>query len=265
MQNIFLILWKFLLYYYYCALQTWYPRPQKIQPKLLSELCSDYIEKEKQKFLGTYEILSKDDANTSIHPIFYQTDDYKNATSLENNELEQYWKRRILFENTPRGNIIMYYDAYKLGFAYYSDTSGLPYSLLNAAAMKYVRIYKCRDFFMDTHITPESSPSPFIVRQKDNPTKESKDPSEKPEKITIQKSRAFAKLKQYNTVSSKIFENKTDASKNISNISNIMINMGKTSNFSFIPKEKKQNMTTPKKTVSYNDYKRQFNEYMANK
>jgi hypothetical protein len=128
--------------------------------------------------------------------------------------------------------------------------------------MKYVRIYKCRDFFMDTHITPESSPSPFIVRQKDNPTKESKDPSEK---ITIQKSRAFAKLKQYNTVSSKIFENKTDTSNASKNISNIMINMGKTSNFSFIPKEKKQNLTTPKKTVSYNDYKREFNDFVNNK
>lgn len=261
MQNIFYVLWKFILYYYYCALQTWNPSPPKIQPKLLSELCTEYIEKEKQKFLGTYEILSTTDANTSIHPIFYQIDDYKNATSLENNELEIYWKRRILFENTPRGNIIMHYDAYKLGFAYYCDIS-IPYSLLNAVAMKYVRIYKCRDFFMDTHITPESKPSPFIVRPKDDPTKESKDPSEK---TTIPKSRAFAKLKQYNAVSSKIVENNTEVSSTSKNISNIMISMGKISNFSFIPKEKKQHLTRPKKTVSYNDYKREFNEYINNK
>ena len=263
MQNIFYILWKFILYYYFCALQAWNP-PKIQQPKLVSELCSDYIEKEKQKFLATYETLSNDDANTSIHPIFYHPDDYKNATSLENNELEQYWKRRILFENTPRGNIIMHYDAYKLGFSYYSDISGLPYSLLNAVAMKYVRIYKCRDFFMDTHITPESSPSPFIVSPKDKQNPAEK-PSEKPEKITIQKSKAFAKLKQYNMVSSKIVENNTDASNASKNISNIMINMGKISNFSFIPKEKKQNLITPKKTVSYNDYKREFNDFIKNK
>jgi len=263
MQNIFLILWKFIVYYYYCALQVWNPSPPKIQPKLLSEICSDYIEKEKQKFLATYETLSNDDANTSIHPIFYQGDAYKNVTSLENNELEQYWKRRILFENTPRGNIIMHYDAYKLGFAYYSDISGIPYSLLNAVAMKYVRIYKCRDFFMDTHITPESNPSPFILCPKEKEENQ-KEPSH--EKITIQKSKAFAKLKQYNNVSSKVSENKTDSTNASKNISNIMISMGKISNFSFIPKEKKhESITQPKKNVSYNDYKRQFNEYMANK
>jgi len=267
MENIFYILWKFIVYYYYCALQAW-NSPKIHQPKLLSELCSDYIEKEKKKFLETYENLSIVDANTSIHPIFYQPDDYKNATALENNELEQYWKRRILFENTPRGNIIMHYDAYKLGFAYYSDISGLPYSLLNAVAMKYVRIYKCRDFFMDTNITPESNPSPFIIPPKEDKEENQKEPSEKPEKITIQKSKAFAKLKQYNNVSSKVSENKTEtqtipnASKNISNI---MINMGKISNFSFIPNEKKQNLTIPKKKVSYNDYKRQFNDFIHNK
>ena len=261
MENIFYILWKFILYYYFCALQAW--NPPKIQhPKLVSELCSDYIEKEKQKFLDTYCNQTIDDANTSIHPIFYQHDDYKNATALENNELEQYWKRRILFENTPRGNIIMHYDAYKLGFVYYSDISGIPYSLLNAVAMKYVRIYKCRDFFMDTQITPESNPSPFILPPKEE---NQKDPSEKPEKITIQKSKAFAKLKQYNNVSSKVSENKTEIPNASKNISNIMINMGKISNFSFIPKEKKQNLTKPKKKVSYNDYKREFNDYINNK
>jgi electron transfer flavoprotein alpha subunit len=251
-------------------LQTLNPSPQKIQPKLLSELCADYIEKEKKKFLATYENLSNDDANTSIRPIFYQTDAYKNATSVENNELEQYWKRRILFENTPRGNIIMHYDAYKLGFTYYSDISGLPYSLLNAVAMKYVRIYKCRDFFMDTHITPESSPSPFIVRSKDKEENDntSKETSTTSEKMTIPKSKAFAKLKQYNTVSSKILENNTEVSNSSKNISNIMISMGKISNFSFIPKEKKQantKATTTTKPLSYNDYKRQFNDFINNK
>jgi len=265
MQNIFYILWKFILYYYFCALRALNTIPPKIQPKLVSELCTEYIEKEQKKFLETYEPNSTDDYNTSIHPIFYQTDDYKNATAVENNELEQYWKRRILFENTPRGNIIMHYDAYKLGFVYYSDTSGLPYSLLNAVAMKYVRIYKCRDFFMDTQITPESKPSPFIARPKEKEELSTEKSTTNPDKITIQKSKAFAKLKQYNTVSSKVAENNSKSIDLTKSISNVMISMGKINNFSFIPKEKKQtSITLPKKTVSYNDYKRQFNEYIDN-
>ena len=249
MQNIFITLWKFILYYYYCALQTLNPSPPKIQPKLVSELCTDYIEKEKQKFLATYENLSNDDANTSIQPVFYDTDSYKNTMAVANNELENYWKRRILFENTPRGNIIMHYDAYKLGFTYYSDTSGLPYSLLNSVAMKYVRIYKCRDFFIDTQITPHASP--FVKTTPPKNTTES-------EKTAPPKSKAFAKLKTYNTVSSKV-----PTADTATVFSNIMINMGKISNFSFLQKEKK---TTPlcsvSKKVSYTDYKKQYHEFM---
>jgi hypothetical protein len=117
---------------------------------------------------------------------------------------------------------------------------------------------------MDTHITPESSPSPFILSPKEK-EENPKEPSS--EKMTIPKSKAFAKLKQYNTISSKVAENKTETSNASKSVSNIMISMGTIRNFSFIQKEKKQASTTtsPKKTVSYNDYKRQFNEYIANK
>lgn len=215
-----------------------------LPPKSLSALCYDYIEKEKKKFLDTYSIA---DANNSIDPVLYNEEEYKKLVVSEDNNLETYWQSRILFENTPRGNIIMYYDAYKLGFAYYSDISGLPYSLLNAVAMKYVRIYKCRDFFIDTSITPETSPFVRKQQKKDGDNTVSK----------IPKSKAFAKLKNYNTVSS---QNSSEFESN-TNLSNIMINNGRIQNFSFL--KKTMPIRKKKTSVSYQDYKKQFKNYLA--
>ena len=251
MQNIFILLWKIFLFYYYQLIKIRWYQPPVVKTELisLSGLSIEYVEKETKKFLATYTRTETTDMNSSIQPVFYDTDSYKNAMAVANNELENYWKRRILFENTPRGNIIMHYDAYKLGFAYYSDTSGLPYSLLNAVAMKYVRIYKCRDFFIDTQITPD--PSPFVKTTPPKNTTES-------EKTALPRSKAFAKLKTYNTVSSKVPTND-----NATVFNNIMINMGKTSNFSFLQKEKKMNsLSSVYKKVSYTDYKKQYHDFV---
>jgi hypothetical protein len=121
------------------------------------DLDSKYILPLKSKFLKTFEnqtILY----NENIDPIFYDKKEFSICVSETNNRLENSWKTKMLFENTPRGNIIMFYDAYKLGFSFYSDQNVISYDILNAAAMKYVSIFRCRDFFIDETITPTSSP-----------------------------------------------------------------------------------------------------------
>jgi hypothetical protein len=72
------------------------------------------------------------------------------------NELEKKWSTRILFEFTPRGNVIMYYDAYRMGFVYFSDTKNISYEILNAVIMKYVVFFQCMDFFMDETVLKEN-------------------------------------------------------------------------------------------------------------
>ena len=74
--------------------------------------------------------------------------DYKAQVLPKDNPLELRWRKRLLMEFTPRGLVLMYYDAFKRGFAYYSDTH-MPYGILNAAAMKYVMTYRCQAFFVD--------------------------------------------------------------------------------------------------------------------
>ena len=155
---------------YYTFLAKKRSSNKSIEPaKLISTLSQDeiYIQKAKQRFLDTFlqeNVLDKycTDYNENIDTCFYDISEYKQAVLLEKNDLELSWKRRILLEMTPRGNIIMFYDVYKHGFSYYADNY-MPYSILNAVAMKYVLLYRCRHFFLDEQLVPIGYTSPFIA------------------------------------------------------------------------------------------------------
>ena len=125
------------------------------------DITKEYNSKHTNAFLETYK-QSNSDMNSNIDQVFYSKEDYTKTMRDINNELEIKWKQKTLIEQTPKGNIIMFYDPYKQGFSYYSDSQPIPYAILNAVAMKYVRIYRCRDFFIDDETTPEKEPSPFI-------------------------------------------------------------------------------------------------------
>jgi hypothetical protein len=100
--------------------------------------------------------------NANIQPVFYNHDEYEANITAKDNILENSWKQRVLMEYTPQGNIYMYYNAYHKAFSYYADTQ-IPYKLLNAVAMKYVRTFYCFDFFTDTQVLPENRVSPFTI------------------------------------------------------------------------------------------------------
>ena len=99
--------------------------------------------------------------NANVDPVLYEPDraTLKRILASPDNQLEKQWATRRLLVHSPRGNVCMYYDIYREGFAYYCDQSGLNYRILNAVAMKYVMTYRCLDFFMDeATISPHTSP-----------------------------------------------------------------------------------------------------------
>jgi hypothetical protein len=216
--------------------------------------------------------------NFNIHPVYYSKKQFQEMLKDVNNPLEKEWKTRLLFETTPRGNIIMFYDPYKLGFAYYCDQY-LPYDIINAVAMKYVVVFQCQEFFMDEHIVPEDKPSPLLkLLEEDKPeksletTKEAN--NEKLDKEML-KSGPFAKFKNYNNVSSKISENKKSSDKpEKQKERNRFINLGKICNFKLLqppPKKKTspvfasqlandlfENSATQKQVFSYRDFKQKL-------
>jgi hypothetical protein len=195
---------------------------------------TSYLEIKKAKFLLTYEkSYSNENINSSIDKCFYSKADFFDTIMDKENSVEKEWKTRILFETTPRGNIVIYYDVFKQGFAYYSDINNIPYSILNAVAMKYVMLFNCRDFFVDNQVTPELEPSPFIKIYLEEP-KKSNEVKVKTANSPIIQANLFAKYKTYNkNTKSKSIELKNPP------IRNIFINQGKMHNFSFIQKQKK--------------------------
>jgi len=147
----------------------------------------EYNEKQQQWFVDSYD--SSIDYNENIQKEFYMKEEYDKLIVQNNNVLETSWKRRILIEHTPLGNIIMFYNAYKQGFAYYCDVN-IPYNILNSVAMKYVLKYFCRDFFIDNSVVPKHTCSPFLHIHEIEKSKEHN------KKIDITKG-PFAKLKTY--------------------------------------------------------------------
>lgn len=162
-------------------------------------------------------------------------------------ELEQKWKSCILIEYVEgQGNIIMFYDYYKKGFCYYSDISSVPYSILIEIVYNYILTYKCISFINNiednTEIYTEN------LNKKNN---------------SVYKINNFEKNLINNRVVStqkdKLVEdcsNKEVISLNEINYKIKIIRIGKTCDFSFLLKNKKNiKKNTENNIMSYKNFK----------
>ena len=264
------------------------PEESKEAKKNETEL---FIEKRQKMFLKTFEDKNKDllQWNLNINYVFYSKSQYQEMIKDTKNPLEEQWKTRILFESTPRGSVIMYYDPFKLGFSYYSDQT-IPYNILNAMAMKYVIHFRCRDFFIDEQVVPENTPLPLLkllLEDKTTNEKTEKNEKSKGEESIKQRLRnaPFAKFKNYNKISNKVQENQNKGEKKDEKDTtekkepekpkerNRFISLGKTHNFKMlqsVPKKKKamaafkstlanslfDNSSVQKEVFNYRDFKK---------
>ena len=212
------------------------------------DITKEYNSKHTNAFLETYK-QSNSDMNSNIDQVFYSKEDYTKTMRDINNELEIKWKQKTLIEQTPKGNIIMFYDPYKQGFSYYSDSQPIPYAILNAVAMKYVRIYRCRDFFIDDETTPEKEPSPFIqIHMVEK--KKTKDANKNNSDKLIFKDAPFAKLKNYKKekqLNKTNTETKSDKPERVF-YRNKFISLGPIRNYTIIQSIKKENKLNGFKT-----------------
>lgn len=186
------------IFYFVCLriLTAYYIIQRKLRgsPPVVADPIEEYTRLKKQKLLGTYK--TDIDVNANIEKVIYNSKELKQILRDVSNPLEPAWKSRLLYESTPRGTVIMYYDIYKQGFAYYSDQNCIPYAVLNAVAMKYVLTFFCRDFFMDEETITTEHLSKIFDEPEDKP---------KPEKKPI------TKFKQYR--STEPLPNKTNKDK----------------------------------------------------
>ena len=62
-----------------------------------------------------------------------------------------------LYEITPRGKVMMYYDNTQNAFIYCSEKKDLPYTTLDAVARKYVWVHKIKSVYKDVRATTAST------------------------------------------------------------------------------------------------------------
>lgn len=140
------------------------------------------LENESKKFSLLYDPRKTTSPNQNITTELYKHETYEKMT--EESEQEYVWKRRILLQDTPSGNIAMHYDLYRQAFAYHSDRY-VSYPVLNLCAMKYVRLFFCRDFFVDTTFLPESFVNPFNQMKETEETRQKEKASAKRKELKI--------------------------------------------------------------------------------
>jgi len=234
--------YRWTIYFLFMMYKRVFPK----QEIIVIDPIKSYIENNKNKLICSFNI---ENMNKNIEKIFYDKKELLEILVDQNNELEKIWKTRILLENTPRGNIIMHYDAYKQGFAYYSDINGIPYNILNAVAMKYVIHFQCRDLFMDNEYVDEQKESPliklYLEYEKNNEKKE--ETNKNKNDVINQQDAPFAKLKNYKSKTTETKDNSKDEKEKTVEKEfnrNIFINQGRISNFKFLqisPKKNKLN------------------------
>jgi len=92
-----------------------------------------------------------DDKKAQEEP--YENKYYDLFEKMETHDLEEDtvkgMKNNVLYEITPKGNVIMYYDFEKESFVYYCDTKDIPYLYLETVARKYALAYDCKKIVVD--------------------------------------------------------------------------------------------------------------------
>lgn len=231
-------------------------KPKKIENILTKG--EEYVEKRKEQFLEFVEDI--DNSNENMSKEFYNKESYNEILKEEENDLEEIWKSKYIMENTPRGNVFMSYDPYKLAFSYYSD-SNISYNILNAVAMRFCTIFKCKDLFVDQLILKGGKESPLIKILYKEKKKVKKEDEDLP----------FAKLKNYNIqdINKKNDQKKKeDEKKVVKEITNRFVCLGKVYQMNWIKRvnlKKKVNFKSPfmENLKTENDLQKQVMNYKA--
>ena len=108
----------------------------------------------KNKNDDTDEDEDKDKDKEADDVIHYFNKYYDKFDELEEEDLEEEFvkslKTSVLFETTPKGNVIMYYDYDKESFIYYCDNKkDISYLYLEVVVRKYALTFKCKKIVVD--------------------------------------------------------------------------------------------------------------------
>ena len=124
----------------------------------------------------------------------YEDKYIENINNLEERNLSEekliQLKNSIVLENTPMGNIILFYFHEKEKFYFYSDRKEVPYKYLDTVARKYIKMFDCKMIYTSLDKELESQKKKYEDIKEERKIK-------KIEK-TDKKADVFASYKNYN-------------------------------------------------------------------
>jgi hypothetical protein len=119
----------------------------------LQQYTRNVVKKTKDIYRSWYEYFYPVEkiVKKEIRTIPYE-DKYKEKFRLlENNNATSDLKNNILIEETPIGNVIMFYNPENFRFEFYADKS-IPFRYLETVARRYVIMFNCKSVFIEpTH------------------------------------------------------------------------------------------------------------------
>ncbi len=94
-----------------------------------------------------------DDAAVKIPETAFENRYFTEYDNLEEKDLTDKFVKdltlNVIREETPKGEVLMYYSHEHESFIYYSKTKEIPYKYLETLARKYVIIYDCKRIYID--------------------------------------------------------------------------------------------------------------------
>ena len=158
------------------------------------------FEKSSKKYALFYDNKTEDECS-NIDSALYDFVQRKEIFGQVDNAPEKIWKSRILLENSPRGNVLMYYNPYTFSFVYHSDEQIIPYIILEQIAKKYVVMYRCKDFFIDSVKRPANKILEVLQKEEDALKSKKMKVNDITKCVNIQSDSkdVFAALKDYRT------------------------------------------------------------------
>lgn len=136
------------------------PIKQKLSTQ---ESLTNIFDKSMKKYKDFYNTSTSE----NIDPILYDYDKRKELFVDPDNTYEIQWKSRVMYQNTPRGNVLIYYNPYTLSFFYNSDEQVIPFSILEQLATRYVVMFRCKDFFIDPINCPDNKMLDLLKKEED--------------------------------------------------------------------------------------------------
>jgi hypothetical protein len=204
-MNLYVMLVYAFFYRLYISV-VFYTKYAMGQIKPIKKVSPMDYEKKYQKYVKHYKEAPDTEANTNIVADLYDYEARKTLFAEEKNDTELLWKTRILYESTERGNVLFYYNPYKLSFEYYSDAQIVPYNILQYVAKKYVSMNRCRDFYIDMVDRPQNKM--IVVLRKEEEAMKSKkmkvnDITKLVDKSLTNTDNVFESLKEHRTAATK--------------------------------------------------------------